>query len=192
MNTHSTNFSVRLGLTGSIVLTGFRGSGKSTVGQILAEMLGKVFLDTDVMVTRAAGMTIKEIFDRGGEPLFRKFESEAVKKAADHPGAVISAGGGAILAAENVTRLKACGMVIWLDAPAEVLWKRISDDSASGASRPNLTSSGGLDEVKALLARRRDIYSTTADVVVQADGSPEAVAASIISKITGRQDGQRP
>lgn len=171
----------------SIVLIGFRGSGKSTVGRMLSRHLGRTFVDTDVMITNATGMTIKNIFDHGGESLFRKLEMEAVKQAVGIPAAVISVGGGAVLALENADRLKACGLVIWLDAPAEVLWARISADTASRSSRPNLTSMGGLSEVNALLARRRDTYSSIADVVVPADGSPESIAEHILNLIEDRQ-----
>ncbi len=172
----------------SIVLIGFRGSGKSTVGRLLSQQLGRPFIDTDVMITHAAGETIKDIFDRGGESLFRKLESEAVRQATHIPGAIISAGGGAVLAAENARRLRDCGWVIWLDAPAQVLWARINADTASQSSRPNLTSAGGLSEVSALLAQRKDIYASVADVVVAADRSPESVAAHILNLMLKRQN----
>lgn len=172
---------------GSVVLIGFRGSGKSTVGRILAEALGLELADTDLMVTSAAGLTIREIFDRGGEALFRQLEKQAVKQAATKPHAVISVGGGAILDAENTKMLKACGTVIWLDAPAQVLWERISADCASSASRPNLTSSGGLTEVEALLARRKGLYAAAADIIVPADGNQNDTAQRIMAILRKRK-----
>ncbi len=188
MNNNADTSNADIKSTKSIVLIGFRGSGKSTVGRLLAEQLGRTFVDTDVMITNAAGMTIKDIFERGGEPLFRKLEAEAVKQATGIATAIISAGGGAVLSAENAERLKACGLVIWLDAPAEVLWERIQADTASRTSRPNLTAAGGLSEVNALLGRRRDIYASVADLVIPADGSPETVATHILNLIEKRQN----
>jgi shikimate kinase len=173
-----------LSSTGSIVLIGFRGSGKSTVGRILAGRLHKTFLDTDEIVTRSAGMNIKEIFESGGEPLFRGFEAAAVKEAVGVSDAVISTGGGVVLSDENVQHLRGCGVVIWLDAPAEVLWQRISADTATGASRPNLTAFGGLKEVVELLAHRRELYARAAHLVVHADDLPEQIAEKILSQIS--------
>lgn len=173
-----------LSSTGSIVLIGFRGSGKSTVGKMIAARSRKTFLDTDEIITRSAGMTIKKIFDCGGEPLFRRLEVAAVKEATGVPDAVISTGGGVVLSDENVRHLRGCGAVIWLDAPAEILWQRIRSDTATGVSRPNLTAFGGLKEVVEVLSSRRELYTRAAHLIVDASDSPERIAEGILSRIS--------
>lgn len=183
MNHHPGTEPAHPASAGAVILIGLRGSGKSTVGRLIAGRMLRPFLDTDEIITRSAGMNIKQIFDRGGEPLFRSLEADAVKQAAAVPGAVISTGGGVVLSEDNVRILRACGPVIWLDAPAQVLWNRISTDTATGASRPNLTAFGGLREVEELLERRRGLYMRAAHLVVAADDAPEKIADRILARL---------
>src|SRR6185295_15197346 len=100
----------------NLVLTGLRGSGKSTVGRILAERLGWEFRDTDEVVQAFAGMTIRELFEQRGEGEFRKLECAAVKECASCDRTVIATGGGAILDATNVVALRLRGYVVHLTA----------------------------------------------------------------------------
>jgi shikimate kinase len=154
----------------NIVLIGYRGSGKSTVGRLLAQRLGRAFVDMDVEIVGRAGMTIKEIFEREGEVGFRDRESAVVRDVAARSGVVVAAGGGAVLRPENVAALKATAKVVWLRARAEVLHERIQQDAATSLMRPNLTAAGGLEEVKGLLAAREEAYRGAADGVVDVEG----------------------
>ncbi|HVX83392.1 MAG TPA: shikimate kinase [Phycisphaerae bacterium] len=161
----------------NIVLIGYRGSGKTTIGRALARRLGWGFVDTDVEIVGRAGMTIREIFEREGEAGFRDRESAVVRdvaarggRGAAEAGLVVAAGGGAVLRVENVAALKATGKVVWLKAPVEVLHERISADAATAAMRPNLTAAGGLEEIRALLAVREEAYRGAADEVLEVGG----------------------
>lgn len=162
----------------NVVLIGLRGTGKSTCGRLLAERLGWLFLDTDEVVQERAGKSIRELFESGGEPLFRQLESEVVRQAARHANAVLATGGGAILDPENVTDLRRQGFVIHLSGHPLELWRRIQADVASHAQRPPLVrgTTLGLEELERLLLSRSAAYSAARDVEVRVDDrTPEQV-----------------
>lgn len=150
----------------NVVLIGYRASGKTTVGRLLADRLWLDFVDTDVLVQRRAGATIREIFQAQGEAHFRGLEAEVIKEVASIDKQVIAAGGGAVLAAENMNALKKNGRVIWLQATAEALWDRMRADPATADARPNLTGAGGLEEIKTLLVAREAAYRAAADATL--------------------------
>jgi shikimate kinase len=143
----------------SIVLIGYRGSGKSSVGRRLADKMWLKFVDSDELIVQRAGTSIKEIFAREGEGAFRDMEAAVVREVcglADH---VVSLGGGAVLREENRHAMRGGGnKVVYLRCDPAVLYRRIHADPATGANRPNLTTAGGLDEVKDLLAVREPLY----------------------------------
>lgn len=163
-----------------LYLIGYRGSGKTTAGQVLAGRLGRAFLDADAVLEADAGMTIARIFAAEGEPGFRDRETATLRKLAARPAAVVATGGGVILRAENRELLRATGFVVWLTADPETLWRRIVTDPTTGDRRPNLTAGGGLDEVRAVLAAREPLYRGAAHLTVAAARSPDAVAADIL------------
>ncbi|HUO08040.1 MAG TPA: shikimate kinase [Phycisphaerae bacterium] len=163
----------------NIVLIGYRGSGKSTVGKRLAQLLGMAFVDTDVLIIERAGRSIREIFAAEGETGFRERESAVIQEVAARSNTVIAAGGGAILRPENVVAMKRSGKVVWLQAEPEVLHARISGDSATAANRPHLTQlGGGVEEIRAVLEKRLPLYAAAADVTIDIGRIPleEAVA----------------
>src|SRR5215218_3962783 len=121
----------------SIVLIGYRGSGKTTIGQKLADRLWQKLVDTDKLVVEKAGRNIKDIFELQGEERFRDLESEAVKEVMARKDVVISMGGGAVLREENREAIEASGhKVIYLRCLPEVLHERIQADTATAAMRP--------------------------------------------------------
>ncbi len=152
----------------NIVLTGMPGSGKSTVGRLLAEKLSRPFIDTDEEIVREAGTDIPTIFREKGEPAFRDLESAVLKRLSCTTGAVIATGGGAVLRPENVDHLKAGGRLFFLNRPVEQLIP--TDD------RPLASS---VDAIKARFCERFVTYLTTADVAVSAGDTPEAVAEAV-------------
>ena len=162
----------------SVVLIGYRGSGKTTIGKRLADQLWQPFVDTDELIVRKAGKSIREIFDQQGEAAFRDLESQVVRDALLLQEQVISLGGGALLREENRAALKASGhRVIYLKCDPEQLFQRITADPETDASRPNLTAAGGLEEVRSLMAAREPTYraAMSAELDVTHLSPPDAV-----------------
>lgn len=165
----------------NLYLMGYRGSGKSTVGALLADRLGCPHRDTDELVESLAGKTIQQIFSVFGEPEFRRLETEVIRQFQPDQQLVVSLGGGAILAAENRERLRATGWMVWLQASAEALFARLGQDQSTPQRRPPLTSFGGLAEVQTLLQQREPIYAACADFTVDVEKkSPADIAEAIV------------
>lgn len=152
----------------NIVLTGMPGSGKSTVGRVLARQLGRELVDTDTEVIRVAKKPIPEIFAQRGERGFRDLESQVIQEVSRRTGLVIATGGGAILREENVRRLRQNGRIYFLDRPAEDILP--TDD------RPLARD---MEAVRQRYAERYPRYTSTADAAVPVRGSAEDVAAAI-------------
>jgi shikimate kinase len=148
----------------NLVLIGFRGTGKTSVGQLLAERLGLEFIDADDFLEKKTGKSIQRIFEEGGEDLFRQIESEVIAEIAQDDEVVIAAGGGAILREENVARLKQRGVLILLEADADTIHKRLTADTAKASQRPNLTDKDRYEEIRSLLESRKPYYDRVADV----------------------------
>ncbi|MDE0936987.1 MAG: shikimate kinase [Mariniblastus sp.] len=170
----------------NLYLIGYRGSGKSTVAPLVAQALsasGPLWetVDADDAVEEIAGTSIFEIFSKFGEAKFRELESKVVESLSVENQLVVSLGGGAPVIEVNRRRIRATGKSIWLRAEAELLWERISVDHRSQQQRPNLTSSGGLDEVIQLLEDRNPIYAQCADFIVDIGRQrPQEIAGQIV------------
>ena len=170
-----------------IYLTGYRGTGKSTIGALIASQWALPLVDLDEKIESDRKKTIREIFDEGGEPMFRDFESEALRQVAAGPRSVISLGGGAILRAENRELIKQSGICLWLDATAEVLVSRLQNDASTSQRRPSLTSEGLLAEIGPMLEKRRPMYLEVATIRLDTTGmSIDQVAAEAIKALKNR------
>ena len=152
----------------NIVLTGMPGSGKSTVGRVLARQLDRELVYTDTEIIRVAKKPIPEIFAQRGERGFRDLESQVIQEVSRRTGLVIATGGGAILREENVRRLRQNGRIYFLDRPAEDILP--TDD------RPLARD---MEAVRQRYAERYPRYTSTADAAVPVRGSAEDVAAAI-------------
>ncbi len=165
-----------------VILIGYRGTGKSTVGRLVASRLGWDFADADECLESAAGRSIAEVFAGEGEAGFREREAVILAQLCRRDRLVIATGGGAVLRSANRALLRSAGFVAWLTASPETLWDRLRGDPASGRRRPNLTPAGGLDEVRTLLAARTPLYAELADFVCDTEAlSPEAAADAILT-----------
>jgi shikimate kinase len=144
----------------SVVLIGYRGSGKTTIGRKLADRLWQTFVDTDDLITASAGKTIKEIFEQDGEAKFRELEIAAVREACARAEHIIALGGGAVTRQENRDVLKTSGhKIVYLRCEPQVLLKRIQSDPSTQSTRPHLTGlGGGIEEIRTLLAAREPLY----------------------------------
>lgn len=159
---------------GGVVLCGFMGSGKTTVGRLLAERTGRRFVDLDRWIETQQGGSVARIFAEKGEPYFRELEKRAVRELSAQGGMVLAAGGGTLLDQENAAALRANGIVVFLDASLEAVKRRLKGDTA----RP-LLRGGGESAVEALYAARREQYAEAADLRVPADGTPFSVARTV-------------
>lgn len=164
----------------NLYLIGYRGSGKSTVASIIAELLGWAVVDSDDEIEILAGQTIRQIFESEHEKGFRRWESTVIEAMAMLDKTVVALGGGAVLAKNNRMRIAQSGKTVWLKVSAETSHSRIVGDENSATQRPNLTQSGGIDEIEQMLAVRTPIYQSCADLVVEADSkSPAEIARAI-------------
>jgi shikimate kinase len=166
-----------------IFLIGYRGTGKSTIARLLADKLGLEAIDADHELERRAGKTIRRMFAEDGEPAFRDLESALLAEFGQRDGVVIATGGGVVLRPENRVILRA-GRVVWLTAPAEVLWRRMCNDESTRERRPDLAQ-GGFAEVEAMLRFREPLYSECADMTVDADLPPQAIVGRIVDHSVG-------
>ncbi|MCL2388892.1 MAG: shikimate kinase [Elusimicrobia bacterium] len=162
----------------NVVLTGFMGSGKSTVGKILAEKLDLSFFDTDEILEENNSSTVSEIFAKYGEKTFRQMERETIKLVSGLDGVVISTGGGVPLNKDNISDLKKNAVIIYLYARPEEIYDRIKHTQ----NRPLIQKMlNPLGEIKKLLQERKSAYESC-DFMVNTDGiAPLEVAQTILS-----------
>jgi shikimate kinase len=165
-----------------LALIGYRGTGKSAVGRIVAERSRRTFLDADLEIEARAGRSIAALFHERGEACFRDWEERTLAELMERfPSAVIATGGGAVLRESNRRRIREFGCVVWLTAPPRALAQRLESDGGSTPKRPALTSLGTINEIEQVLRARKPLYESLADVVVETgDQTPEQVAAVVL------------
>ncbi|MDH4083834.1 MAG: shikimate kinase [Nitrospira sp.] len=165
----------------NVVLIGYRGTGKSAVGRILASRLDRTLLSTDTEIVRLAGQTIPEIVEQHGWESFRDLESQICQQLTGRQGLVVDTGGGIILRPQNVAVLKQVGTVFWLTASVETIATRIGGDT----QRPSLTVvKSFIDEIQEVLRERLPKYQSSADHVIETEGkSLRQVADDILARL---------
>jgi shikimate kinase len=168
-----------------IVLVGFMGSGKSSVGRQLARRFGAPFVDVDERIESAAGSPIRDLFAREGEPAFREREKAALRDALSVKGRVIATGGGAFSDEENRVLLRSYAPVVYLEAAVETLLGRLAGD----LGRP-LLRGGDREEVVRELLSRRDPWYRTADITVRTDGRTVEEVAGQVADWIDRTEGR--
>jgi shikimate kinase len=178
----------------NIVLVGYRGTGKTAVGEKLAKILSWPLLQLDDMIVQRAGCSISKIVEKSGWDYFRDLESEAVAKAANKDSCIIDTGGGVILREQNVALLKENGILFWLKADPDTIISRIKDD----ANRPSLTGNKSfIEEVQEILQQRTPLYQMAQDVTIETSGRTiDSIADEIVEEYnkrlqkpqTGKQD----
>lgn len=167
----------------NIVLCGFMGCGKSTVGKQLAAATQRTFVDMDHYIEEQAGRSISAIFAEEGEAAFRAMETEACRTLGQQSDLVIATGGGAVLRAENARALRKNGTVVWLKVSADCVLHRLHGDT----TRPLLQRPDKETAVRELMAAREPLYRAAADIEVEADFEADtvvkAIEASLIAEI---------
>lgn len=163
----------------NLYLVGMMGAGKSAVGRPLAEALGYRFLDADTSISRAAGRSITEIFRTEGEQGFRDLETAVLGGIASWHSLVVATGGGVVTRPSNWGHLRQ-GVVVWLDAPTELLLERLRHDPTP---RPLLNEADPEARLRQLLELRRPLYAQADLHISQTGDPPAAVAAEVIRQL---------
>jgi len=158
----------------NVILIGYRGTGKSTIGKILAAKTGRTYVSTDQRIVEKAGMSIPQIVEKQGWTHFRDVESEVAAEVCGLSNHVIDTGGGIILREENVQRLKECGRLILLTASLETIVSRIQADPNRPPLKEGMTF---LEEQKKVLEERNPIYRSIAELTV--DTSKESIDSCV-------------
>ncbi len=164
-----------------IILIGFMGAGKTTVGRSLSRRLQRQLLDTDAMIEARAGMSVSRIFETEGEASFRRTESEVLSGLAQRRSPVIvSTGGGMPLREENRRMLRQMGHVVYLRVKPETVCARLASDT----SRPLLQGGDRKEKIRALLAERGPVYEAAAHIAVDTDRKrPDQIAEEILKAL---------
>ncbi|WP_300673518.1 shikimate kinase AroL [Desulfoluna sp.] len=171
-------------MSNNIYLTGYRCTGKSTVGKILADRMHRHFIDTDGFIIGYAGASVDEIVTRDGWGGFRKLEQFALRQVADSDGVIVATGGGIIVNSENRSLMRGSGTVVWLKARVHTLTRRIMTDAVTATQRPSLTGVGVEDEIASVLKEREPLYQAAAHLTLETDGmSPESIAEEILLQL---------
>lgn len=159
----------------NIVLCGFMGAGKTSVGKELARITGRTFVDTDELIEQEQGKAISDIFAKSGEDYFRELEYEMCRKAAKMENAVVSTGGGAMTFERNVQAIKEGSRVVFLDTSFDVICKRVG----SGETRPLFKNR---ENAKRLFDERREKYLKASDIVINGNLPVSKAAEHIAEK----------
>lgn len=167
-------------MQGQIYLTGFMGSGKSTVARCLQNEYGLTQLEMDARIVEEEGMAISRIFAEKGEAYFRQLETELLRRLSGEQGLVVSCGGGTVMRPENVALMKRNGVIVLLTATPETIYERVKENH----DRPLLEGNMNVDYIRGLMEQRRPKYEAAADFAVQTDGKTAAeICAEIVKKM---------
>ncbi len=172
----------------NLVLVGFMGTGKTTLGRAVARLLGRPFQDTDALVVARVGIPIPQIFAREGDAGFRRHEAAVVASAAALTGRVLATGGGVLSEPENVRALRANGILVALLARPEVILERVGGARA-GVRRPLLNVPDPLAQIRELLAAREPIYGLADLRLDTSDLGQKQAARALLERIAA--EGER-
>ena len=167
-----------------IILTGYRATGKSAIGKILADLLGFDIIDTDQAIEKMQGETIAEMVSRGGWDQFRRKEEDILLELARSKHNVIATGGGSVIHENAWVKLRENALVVWLTADVETICRRLAADSNTEDQRPALTEMGTMDEISMVLSERQPLYEKSSDLTINTEGkTPEDVADIIMAEL---------
>ena len=165
----------------NIALTGFMGVGKTVVGKVLAEKLGRKFVELDSLIEQKAGKSIPFIFQQDGETAFRELEIEVTKEVSKDKNLVIACGGGVVLNKINIDRLRQQSRIVYLTASPRVILKRVSGEAGE---RPLLKAANKALNIRERLDFRKPFYERAADIIINTSKLDiNSVAEQIISKL---------
>lgn len=163
----------------NIILCGFMGCGKTTIGKLVAKKINMDFVDLDIYIEQKQDMTVSDIFAKYGEAYFRQLERQAAVELSQMNNKVIAAGGGTLIFKENVDVFKNSGVIILIDASLKAISERLKYDN----TRPLLARPDKEKAMKELYEKRLPIYKSAADLIINGNNSPEYVCMDIINSI---------
>lgn len=168
----------------NLVLVGLMGAGKSAIGKLVASELGIPFIDSDHEIERVSRMTVPELFEKYGEPEFRKLENRVIKRLLRSGPRVLSTGGGAFMNDDTRASIKAAGISLWLDADLETLWERVIKRD----NRPLLKTENPRQTLENLMIARYPTYAEADLAVKSRDVKKDIVAAEVIAAVAALAD----
>ena len=172
----------------NIYLIGYRCTGKSTVGRMLAARRGLGFDDTDEVIVAGEQKSIARIVADRGWPHFRELEKKYLRHVSARGNTVIATGGGIVLHPDNIACMQNSGPIIWLRAGFRTIMDRLQQDPATAASRPALTRQALAEEVRTTLDARRALYRRAADLSIRTDGvRSDEIVARIQDRLAGKK-----
>jgi shikimate kinase len=168
----------------NLVLIGYRATGKTAVGALLAQRLSRPLVDLDQVLEEEIGRSIADLVAEKGWAEFRSREKELVARFGRKGGRVLATGGGAVLDPKNAKILRENGVVVWLRADPATIQERLSRDQREVSQRPSLTGRSTLEEVAEVLQSRQPLYGAAAHIVIDTDGhSLEQVVAQVLAAV---------
>ena len=169
----------------NLVLIGYRCAGKTTVGSQVAAHLRRKFVDTDLFIEKHHGV-IRDIVETHGWDYFRTLEKEVIKEISTQDNLVIAPGGGSVLDTDNVSALKKNGLIIWLKADSQAVYRRMLKDPRTALQRPSLTGKGTLDELEEVMSSRTPLYEKAAEIHLETSAADaETVVEGVLSILDG-------
>jgi shikimate kinase len=168
----------------NLVLVGLMGAGKSAIGKIVASELSIPFIDSDHEIERVSRMTIPELFEKYGEPEFRKLENRVIKRLLRSGPRVLSTGGGAFMNVDTRGTIKSSGLSLWLDADLDTLWERVLKRD----NRPLLKTENPKQTLENLMIARYPTYALADLSIKSRDVKKDIVAAEVISAVASLAD----
>jgi shikimate kinase len=153
----------------NLYLIGYRCSGKTSVGRVLAQDLGRSFVDMDEEIVAREGMAIATMIAQYGWAYFRRKESEVLVEIADRNDLIVATGGGVILDKDNIRAMRHSGRVLWLRVVAETVRRRMAADEKTAANRPALSNQGLMEEIEGMLETRSPLYQKSAHYTLDSD-----------------------
>ena len=168
----------------NLFLIGYRCSGKTTVGKSIAMTIDWSFVDSDLLVIKKNGNSIKDIIDTAGWRAFRRMERSTLRQICTKDRQVVATGGGVVLDADNIKAMKASGTVVWLEASAATIQERMRQDKNTENFRPALTDKGRMEEIEDMLLKRNPYYESASDLFIQTDNATiDLITHKIVQKI---------
>jgi shikimate kinase len=167
-----------------VILTGYRATGKTSIGKILADLLGFDFIDTDLVIEKRQGESITDMVSRGGWDMFRRKEEDILLELVRRNNIVIATGGGSVMHEKAWEKLRKNALSVWLTVDIKTICQRLSADSNTDDQRPALTEMGTMDEISMVLSERQPLYEKSSDLTINTEGkTPEEVAEIIAAEL---------